>query len=116
LLKVNEIDFPNSFVDFYQESMVDSESEKFEIAIAELVFISSMSFADAIGRLCENNQDRQASSLLLASISHATHSDHYLSLDVPNTLQASIHRYRVIAALSADVALLSRKPPYQWRN
>ncbi|MFT6024545.1 MAG: hypothetical protein ACI9PY_002672 [Ascidiaceihabitans sp.] len=92
--------------------MDSDEWDDFEAAIAELTFGESVPFETAIRQLCELHLNREASVLLLASISYATHVDHFLSVKEPNSLRASIHRYRVVAALSADVALL---PPSSKR-
>lgn len=83
--------------------------DRLEAYIAELVVGRSNTLEAAVSHICRIDPELEAEVLLLAVISFATHLDHYLSTDEENTLRASHHRYRVIAALSADVVLLDPK-------
>lgn len=81
----------------------------FEEQIATIVLMEAISFPKAIGIVCRKHPGRNADVLLLAAISFVTHIDSYSGVVENKALAQSHRRYRVIAALAADIALLSPK-------
>lgn len=79
----------------------------FEEKIATLVLLEATSFPKAIGRTCKQNPASSADHVLLGAISFATHLDQASGLGKTQAIVKSLRRYQVIAALSADIALLS---------
>ena len=78
-----------------------------EELIATLVVLDALTLPKAIGVVCRNHPSEKADILLLAAISFATDLDNALGLVDEKALLLSHLRYRAIAALAADVALLS---------
>ncbi|KIN60105.1 hypothetical protein Z945_1072 [Sulfitobacter noctilucae] len=78
----------------------------FEERIATLVLLENHSLPQAIGALCDAYPESSADQLLLAAISFATHLDTTSGHVEDKALAQSHRRYRVIAALAADLALL----------
>jgi hypothetical protein len=64
-----------------------------------------IAIAIAIARACRERPTRPADALMLGAISFVTHFDNENGL-VPDTPELR-HRYRVIAILAADVAMLT---------
>ncbi len=88
--------------------MMDSVTwDIFEERIATLVLLESFPLPRAIGTLCSEHPDISADILLLAAISFATHLDTTSGHIENKALVQSHRRYRIIAALAADVALLA---------
>ncbi len=80
--------------------------DELELALASLVFERALSFEAAIGQISDQYPEHDANVLLLAAISHVTHVDHFLTLPDTAASARSLHHYRVIAALAADIALM----------
>jgi len=79
----------------------------FEERIATLVLMARLPIAIAIARACRERPTRPADALMLGAISFVTHFDNENGL-VPDTPAPELrHRYRVIAILAADVAMLT---------
>ena len=79
----------------------------FEERIATMVLLEAVPLPQAIGVLCRAYPDISADVLLLATISFATHLDTTSGHIENKALVQSHRRYRIIAALAADVALLA---------
>ena len=79
----------------------------FEERIATLVLLETYTLSKAIGVTCRRHPSDSADVLLLAAISFVTHLDNAAGFVEGTSLLKSHRRYRVIAALAADVALLS---------
>lgn len=83
------------------------EWEYFEEQIATRVLTGAANLPDAIYDICVGHRDGAANALLLAAISFVTHLDNDAIFDEENAQEMSISRYRIMAALAADVALLN---------
>lgn len=79
----------------------------FEEQIATLVLLEAKSFPRAIGWICKQNPESSADDVLLGAISFVTHLDNASDLAKAQAIETSLRRYQVIAALSADIALIS---------
>lgn len=79
----------------------------FEERIATLVLMARLPFANAIARACREQPMRQADSIMLASVSFVTHFDNQNGLVHDSPDPELLYRYRIIAILAADVAMLS---------
>jgi hypothetical protein len=91
----------------YLENMNLNEWNWFEERIATLVLMARLPIAIAIARACRERPTRPADALMLGAISFVTHFDNENGL-VPDTPAPELrHRYRVIAILAADVAMLT---------
>lgn len=77
-----------------------------EEEVAELVLEAGLNLTDAIGQICKSNPDASAELVLLATICFVTDLDQSIGFFEDDALAQSHYRYRVIAALAADVALL----------
>jgi len=89
----------------YLENMNLNEWNWFEERIATLVLMARLPIA--IARACRERPTRPADALMLGAISFVTHFDNENGL-VPDTPAPELrHRYRVIAILAADVAMLT---------
>ena len=81
--------------------------DKIEAQIAELVLVEQRDFQTAIGVVCAANPLVSSDFLLLSAISFVTHLESFSEFSKKEDLVQSRRRYQVIAALAADVALLS---------
>lgn len=77
-----------------------------EEQLAILVLEKGRNFAFAIGEVCHTYRHESAEVLMLAGISFLTDLDRSLGFIEDGALVQSHNRYRVLAALAADVALL----------
>jgi hypothetical protein len=87
--------------------MIADEWEFFEKKIATLFFEDSVSFNEAIGKTCRKYPNAKSDNLLLAAISFVTHFDNFSYFAEEESLAKSHIRYRIIASLAADIALLN---------
>ncbi len=83
------------------------EWEFFEEELASLVLESSLTFPRAICEACKGNPAKSADAMLLGAISFVTNWDGNFENDNGVGLIQSRQQYRILAALAADVALLS---------
>jgi hypothetical protein len=81
----------------------------FEEQIATLVLTEACTLPKAVGMICRKHPNHSADVLLLGVISFVTHLDNALGFADEKALWQSHNRYRAIAALAADIALLSPK-------
>ena len=88
-------------------TMTSNEWEFFEQQIALRVLTEAQGLSAAISDLCRLNPRHSAENLLLGAISVATNLDRDTNLFEESTAEILIERYRIIAVLAADVAVLS---------
>jgi hypothetical protein len=80
--------------------------DNLEIEIAECVLARSVPFPEAIRIACNNQKSASAKMLLLAAMSVVLNSEEFF---IPITVEErmeSYERYKIIAALAADVVVL----------
>lgn len=86
--------------------MKTEDWEYFEDTLTARVITRKIGFSEAIGDVCRGHPYRAADALLLATISFVTNFDKHGSQETSGAFLTSIHDYRVVVVLSADVALL----------
>tara|TARA_R110002051_G_scaffold83650_9_gene148318 strand:- start:1190 stop:1873 length:684 start_codon:yes stop_codon:yes gene_type:complete len=91
----------------YSKMMNRDEWEFFEEQIAVRVLTEAAGLSAAISDLCRLNPRHGADSLLLGAVSVATNLDRNTNLFEDNSAEVLIDRYRVIAVLAADIAVLA---------
>ncbi|MFK7874512.1 MAG: hypothetical protein AB8B71_01865 [Paracoccaceae bacterium] len=80
--------------------------DNLEEYIATLVVTQGISLSAAVGRACVNNPNATVKSLILATISVATHLGQHETNDAKIRNDMIFDRYKTITSLAADIASL----------